>query len=132
MNEQNERMKLLIALQPKFREAMGPLQHGDRVLLKNDPIDDFYCIDCLEYEVFSPKLYNGCLRLPLPIDPRNPERGIWGMIDWSIYDYTSGLDNTMAIWDKTRLLGPGQFSIATTPELALLKALAHQEGMEVK
>ena len=73
------------------------------------------------------------IRLPLPIDPRNPERGLWGMVDWGRFDYVKGESNKFKLikrldkapWWKDLYIGHNI-------ELALLKALAFQWGVEVK
>jgi len=109
-----EILKLYEKLQPLFREKMGPVQDGDK--------------------------YIGTIRLPLPIDPRNPERGLLGMCSPPVQltpIYNPYQDNAIICWEATwstekcgedRVVSVG----ADTPELALLKALAHQWEVEVK
>jgi hypothetical protein len=67
------------------------------------------------------------LRLPFPIDPRNPERGLWGMVDWTkfVIDgiYTGSRDISIRYRYSEAI-----FCVAQ-PTLALLRALAAQEGM---
>jgi hypothetical protein len=71
------------------------------------------------------------VRLPLPIDPVNPERGLAGMITsaWLLYrrkktnDYVISL-GTFKGYAKPRFM-------ANTPTLVLLKALAYQWEVEI-
>lgn len=69
--------------------------------------------------------------IPRTIDEINPERGLWGMVDWRKYrlvQYDNGDclayrimdDNNMKDWSSGR----------TNPTLAILKALCKQEGVE--
>ena len=118
-------LKYYIALQPKIREAMG----------EEGIYDGRYCeaqkrhltmLDC-QYE--CPEYYKNCecaIRLPLPIDPRCPERGLWGMVDWSYWSFEDEGNG------NARVSGGGEFVFVGTPELVLLKALAWQEGIKVE
>lgn len=108
-------------LQPKFREAMGPLQLKDfRMCLK----DDSYlviqaCMFC-EYKEIASEC-DCLLRLPLPIDDRNPGRGLVGMIknfNGFILLHSTG---KWIVW-RGDIAYEG-----TTPTEALLRALMHQE-----
>jgi hypothetical protein len=67
------------ALQPKFRETMGPVID----------LDIFYCPACKDIHLMLNGLLSKCrcitrftdmLRLPLAINDRNPGRGLLGMI----------------------------------------------------
>jgi hypothetical protein len=109
-------------MQEFFREQMGPLQHGDKLLLNG------YCEDCETYKVFSPQIYKDAIRLPLPIDPVNPERGLLGMLDtesfWRLCYYLGRWRVTPEATDRIIYFeGP-------TPTLAFLKAIAHKIGAE--
>lgn len=70
---------------------------------------------------------------PLAIDSDNPERGLWGMIDWNKYSYSPNDDGTVDINERYE----GDFDSEkwhcynSTPTLALLRALAHQWGIEI-
>ncbi len=56
----------------------------------------------------------GILHIPLTIDDRNPERGLWGMVDWKNW----------------RLHTPNyEFDIIASPTDAILKALVAQEEL---
>jgi hypothetical protein len=118
----DEEKKYWITLQPFFMEKMGPWQVGDQYYSTITKVVEFIT----GYSGFPTSDY---IRLPLPIDPRNPERGLWGMVDWDNWDISFVFDNGDVIIQKGfRLSGE---SIKDTPTLALLKALAAQEGETV-
>lgn len=146
-----EELKYYEALQGKFREAMGELAEGDKVALKFDRNDfDIGFVTqtkTMERDVISADLVyvrwrsdkpwrdQSCdkrdwaeehfIRLPLPIDPVNPERGLWGMLG-------SRFGVSMHEWKGEFSVGNGRgLGKGATPTLALLKALAHQWGIEV-
>lgn len=151
-----EELKYYTALQGKFREAMGPISEGDRVALEFDSNS----VDCgfvtqtktLEKDIISADLVyvrwysdkpwrdQSCdkrewadehfIRLPLPIDPVNPERGLWGMVDWGRFDAHCGGGN-LYIFETDRWSREIFDTNWKRPTLALLKALAHQWGIEV-
>ncbi|MFA5377507.1 MAG: hypothetical protein WC455_17280 [Dehalococcoidia bacterium] len=134
----DETLKYYIALQEKFRERMGEWQHGD---IGYDLIGKSVCF-CSQinddgYFKFTVPLALICdeskiLRLPLPIDPRNPERGCWGMVDWERFDPKFGCGGCIRIkeWDfDDNMIFDSNWQ---SPELALLKALAHQWKVEVR
>jgi hypothetical protein len=62
------------------------------------------------------------IRLPLPIDPNNPERGCWGMVDWNQWEVTTSKHGLLRLWNNHRL---GEFQ--GTPTEALLRAVIAQE-----
>jgi hypothetical protein len=65
------------------------------------------------------------LIIPLAIDPVNPERGLWGMIDWerwSVSEY-----NTVGYLRLKNSITKTVHIYA--PYTALLKALVEQEGV---
>ena len=65
--------------------------------------------------------------LPLPIDPENPEKGLWGMVDSykkELHTWRSGKRAILELIDKK---GVRKIIETDTPTLALLKALAAQE-----
>jgi hypothetical protein len=71
------------------------------------------------YEVF---------RLPLPIDPRNPERGVAGMLKGvSSLLFPTARDPE---WSVVPLDGRAEISFGDTPSLALLQALEKQWEVE--
>jgi len=71
-------------------------------------------------------------RLPLPIDPRNPERGLWGMIDWSKWEAHIIVNGKLRITNhRPRVFSETWFDVIDTPTLALLKTLTVQERIKV-
>lgn len=71
------------------------------------------------------------IRLPLPIDPINPERGLWRMIDWKIWDllvHNNGLTTVRSWNDEGDIYDTLIASVPITE--ALLRALMQQEGIE--
>ncbi len=65
------------------------------------------------------------LHVPLPIDPVNPERGLWGMVDWSRLWPVISCAGELGIRRVDKEMGVCNLS---PPTLALLKALRVQEG----
>ena len=129
------------ALQPLFREKMGPLWlPGDRGVTIYRGDETLFLV----YAAYDGGLLSGVvctmtdnfgkvnfqeddpalLRLPLPIDPVNPERGLWGMVDWKSYELITTSAGELAIWGRTM-----KRSICTAPTEALLKALMAQEEL---
>ncbi len=129
MTSLTEALPYYIALQPKFREAMGMIRFGDWVHFKGGvgPVTDRQVNqgNGREYSIINAGF--GWIeeqyldRLPLSIDPRNPERGLWGMVDWEMVD--AEINHCGQIYVHPITNGH------RIPELALLKALAHQEGV---
>jgi hypothetical protein len=65
--------------------------------------------------------------IPQPIDSQNPERGLWGMVDWNKVECFTGYDGEITIAKR----GSGEhISHQLPPELALLRALMWQWGIE--
>lgn len=123
-----EELKYYIALQPKFREAMGALQYDDK----------FMCEESIwtvirEHEEFVTAISAdfwkrnferddpATIRLPLPIDPVNQERGLWGMVKGVKKMEDNGLSIALYV--------NGKYFSGFYPADALLRALAAQEGV---
>jgi hypothetical protein len=109
-----EAFDLYVVLQPKFIKAMGPWQVGDwgltedgRSILVADECD-------ADWENSALTVKPTMLHLPLPIDPRNPERGCWFMLT---------LENRA---DKIFL---NELATSENSDLVILKKLASQEGV---
>ena len=114
-------------MQEKFSEAMGDAKERDY----------FYCLAC---GANFTKRQDDCncndyeserwIILPLPIDPENPERGLWGMVDWEKFDLFKSLTaNIFTIC----CISDFAFKFASRCiTLALLKALAYQWRVEVE
>ena len=67
-------------MQKLFREKMGPLQKGDKFMLDGQEYFHKDVLHWLGYSHFN-LIPESSILLPLPIDPKNPERGIAGMLD---------------------------------------------------
>lgn len=70
------------------------------------------------------------IRLPLPIDPINPERGLWGMIDWNRFDYVKSGDEGFHIYMQLESAPWWVDMFIGDVTEALLRALMQQEGIE--
>ena len=131
----DEELKYYTALQPFFRKKMGLIRtHDTMYCLKYDWVK--VALDCAYADEGCSEDSN-CkdrLRLPLPIDPVNPERGLWGMVDWELFSSLSPnpASGEWYIFGMTDRRAKGFSSEWQTPTLALLKALAEQEGVEIK
>lgn len=112
----DETLKLYTDLQPFFRERMGDWRLGD---LFFDMVDQEYIHEC--YKLSDKSL----LRIPLPIDPINSERGLWGMVDWTLAFANVSGDATIYIFgtEPVESLSNGW----QTPELALLNTIWKQQ-----
>jgi len=122
------RIMSLPKMQERFREAMRHIIHrgsymfpgSDRVIVHDGHRDK---------TPLPAHIENGVIRLPLPIDRDNPERGLWGMVDWSIFS-AYACNGMLNIWTHEPSKD-GRFNYDGTPALALLRALAHQWGIKV-
>jgi hypothetical protein len=117
-------LKMLIALQPKIKNAMGSVQYRDLFIWKSDTELSVHC--CI-----TPKLLDDAsiIRIPLTIDPVNPERGLWGMLDWGKWSDHGITPNGNYIWFMASL--DEEPSILETPTEAILKALCVQWEVKV-
>jgi hypothetical protein len=104
---------------------MGPWQEGDPY---NDPKNkeqgwaEEFCVPNFNYGDVS-----HCLRLPLPIDPRNPERGLEGMLRGALDLHRMFAFRSWRIIVTTEDMQICSFN-GDTPTLALLRALKAQIG----
>lgn len=134
MNAEELRLDSLPKMQEFFREKMGPVQIGDRIFDVRDNMSGFviavdgnrvdYVID--DGSVYWTKLVDA-IRLPLSIDPVNPERGLLGMLKGF-----KALANPLGKWVIAGDLGnPENFysNKSESPTEALLRALCEQELM---
>jgi hypothetical protein len=70
-----------------------------------------------------------CIKwIPRPIDIDNPERGLWGMVDWQRASIHRDRDNVGVGWTILTWRTPSDvvFNNADTPTAALLMALKEQ------
>lgn len=133
----DEELKLYLdpEMQKFFRGKMGLWQVGDPCLCENDLFiitdeDPLWHTICIIRVIADEELPNEIWikedipsRLPLPIDPNNPERGLWGMIDWIQFDSIDVLEN-----GNLSLVLPHGKVYEGAPTLALLRALRAQIG----
>ena len=156
------RIASLPGMQAFFSEKMGELAEGDKVALKFDRNDfnigfvtqtktmerDVISADLVYVRWHSDKPWRdqSCdkrdwaeehfIRLPLPIDPVNPERGLWGMCD-GVVTIGKQLFIKDSYFVSVRLTDEaGNYKKfvsfkGSTPTLALLHAIAAQIGQEV-
>jgi hypothetical protein len=130
----DEELQYHRALQDVYKKAMGPWQVGDWVAYQGivgcvtSPamvrFED--CAVLIHYPNNSAEV----LRIPLPINPRNPERGLVGMLEgeWSLQTPSAPkFDDKWAVVHRDY----EEIYFADTPVLALLKALAAQSGVTV-
>ena len=137
----DEELKYYITLQPVFKEKMRKLRGNDWIYcsLRKKKLLLMNCkrqLRCWEY-VDCKKIgvsHLSCeyrIICPLPIDTENPERGLIGMLKDESFDlsYDDDFDETY----RWRMAGTFIYGIIRTgsPTLALLKALASQEGITV-
>ena len=83
---------------------------------------DYPCVICSTFR--DNMKCNSKIILPLPIDPVNPERGLWGMVDWKRFVRRILSDGKIEI-----LIPEANICYIADPETALLKALCEQEGV---
>lgn len=133
-----ETLKYYIALQPKFREVMGEsFLCGDRWVALTSRGEVFYRMLGAGTSLphYDTKDGHKIVRLPLPIDPVNPKRGLQGMCIGLVTLGKASFKYNWFVQTREEVDGvyKGFYSFrGDTPELALLKALAHQEGLEVE
>lgn len=129
-----EELKYFTALRGVIAEKMGEKEGDDRVYCATDNRSQEW-VDCCEYCGEC----RGDIRLPLAIDPENPERGLLGMCDPPVQltpIYNPHQNNVVIYWEATwseeRCMEFNEINVSgETPTLALLKALVWQEGVEV-
>ena len=132
----HEQLDLIKRLQPLFKEKMGEWKEDDYGKYGDcDPeVMVMYIADMNSPD--TPQSWKDIwLRIPKPIDWQNPERGCWGMIDWSnLYQQRHNDDGKIAIYhteyvnDIGRAI-VGEPFIVADPFTALLIALVQQEGV---
>ena len=116
-----EELELYKELQPYFPKDWlnGDMFYCPRQAQKGgDGIGFVDYHDFAPDETLSPCCPDIALHLPLPIDPVNPERGLWGMIDWGRW-WAHCSKGIIEIDDPTH-------HFEGTPTFALLRALKVQ------
>ena len=123
-----EELKYHKALQGVYKEKMGEWQWYDRWYDPEDGVDGVVLPGQLTE--FRRGDFQEFIRLPLPIDPYDEGRGLLEMIK-DVYNITK-LDREEEMYIIGFWRGSDyDIADAPTPALALLKALASQEGVEV-
>lgn len=123
----DEELDLLKRLQPFFEKRMKAWLDGDWGI--DDGCEPGIVIDA---EFINIGRINGSrtpLRYPATIDDRNPERGLWGMVDWDLFSTHTPNDGDWYIFGMTDRRLSGFSTEWCLPHLAILKALCQQEGV---
>lgn len=121
-----EQLDMIKRLQPLFKEKMGDWQVGDIIILPDGDLDCIFKADVVTWRMM-PQLsdaFDDCLRIPKPIDWQNPERGLWGMINWKRFDIKRVSESGGVF-----LTGGDSGDGFVDPFTALLMALVQQEGV---
>ena len=123
-----EKLKYYTALQPLFREKMGPWKDYDTAIVDGKEIRWIQNSNAAVY-VLNAEKEGRCIRVPLSIDPVSPERGLWGMVNWDLFSSLTPNPERgeWYIFGMRDRKTEGFKSEWQTPTLALLKALAVQE-----
>lgn len=121
-----QELELFIALQGVIKEKMGEWQVGDRWYNYRLDLSGFIYDEEKAYE-FNEVNDIDDICLPLPIDPSGQGRGLIDMINRH-YNLFPALPKYGGVFLK---VGADEF-YAATPALALLKAIAAQDNVEVK
>ena len=124
MNE--EELKYHIALQEVYKEKTGRWQWYDRW---HDPADgEEGVVMPGQLKSFRRGDFSSYILIPFTIDPYNEDRGLLKMINnlMEINKYSK----TWEVWTYDETAQVNRY-VASTLTLALLKALANQEGVEV-
>ncbi len=127
-----QQIEFLKKLQPKIKECMGFLMPFDKFIFNGEEytfrflnFGKWYCSDKLGMSIeFTNLTIDDILHIPLAIDPINPERGLWGMIDWNEWDSQVLQGGLLYIKQSDKVIGGWM----NDPYTAMLKALCEQEG----
>lgn len=113
-----EQLDMIKRLQPFFRKIMKEWKDNDLC----------YCSDCdHRIKTYLKHSYNCIaepLRIPTMYDWQNPERGLWGVVDWEKFYIKEHYSSIDAHKDTDEVLFR-KYDLST----ALLKALCEQEGV---
>lgn len=141
-----EELDLFITLQPVFASFRGEWQvrddcydaefgQGEVTLISSHSIDVGYIsrnrrhMNYLNYGQERPLI--NIAWLPKPIDPDNPSRGLWGMVNWSEIEETGISSNGLFYLVVTGgCEGENDVVVEGTPTLALLRAIEKQQEGE--
>ena len=135
MYPEKEQLEMLIRLQSVIKANMKNWEIGDRVCIKDSTWSDktsvvIYTYNCHDdnfvrlsrhgdYDVDDERI----IRLPLIIDPVNPQRGLCGMLDWRKWSFS---------WKEIAVIFDEYHNVIFTEDTmatGMLKALCAQEGV---
>ena len=102
---------------PAIQNKRGEWQIGDAFTITGN---------CILYVTENTIVPKEAVWLALTIDDRNPERGLWGMVDW---ERAPGWQMWIGIGRDIRV--KKETDNIYNPTLAILKALAAQEGVTI-
>lgn len=117
-----EQLDMIKRLQPFFKERMGDWQESDQYYSEK------YKELSYVHFVFHLKKFvadETALHIPKVYDWQNPERGLWGMVDWKAYTFDIKHDGTVFLNKRSLTLQIDCISIGDI-FTALLKALCEQ------
>lgn len=130
MYPNKKQLGLLIELQSVIKAKMGEWREGDYGYINGKPNLCTYAYTCHgeksirlldrfcgDYSVDDERI----IRLPLVIDPIDPKRGLWGMLDWKKWSFS--FDGIAFIKNEDGLITFFDDDIVTV----LLRALYIQE-----
>ncbi len=120
-----DELRLYKVLQAFFEPFMGIPQWGDRFL---SPEGKEYTLlpESFKTNEYWKDQLKDHIWFPLPIDPVNSERGLWGMINWERFIAETQSDGSLTILDEDT-----QESWNNNPSFSLLKALVVQNGIKI-
>ena len=95
-----EELDLLKELQPVIRKNMGCAEIGDNITYISSNGPDVHGTIALDREILIPDAISR--------DPERPQRGLWGMIDWGVYNVSIDSDGEIrakiGTWEPYRAL----------------------------
>lgn len=119
-----DQLDMINRLQPFFKEKTGGWEHGDPCILNG--IEDVYCEDCVGDNIYD-SIYKKAIHVPKVYDWKNPERGLWCMVDWCKYHGLIMPSGDLWVW-KIPYVEFHTPNFIGDPFTALLKILCDQEG----
>jgi hypothetical protein len=100
-----------------YRERFGEWKYADRYLNPKRSKCYYYT------SIFDDTMTSYCIWLPPVFDPENPERCLWGMVDWNRFIPYISPEGNMTIM-QVNGLSPDRLDIA------LIKAIVAQDKEE--
>jgi len=129
MYPDKKQLELLIELQPIIKAKMGEWRIGDYGYIngKSNLCIYVYTRQGRKYIRLTNEDYlvddERIIRIPLVIDPINPERGLCGMLDWRKWSFS---------WKEIAVIFDDYHNVIFTEDTmapGMLKALCAQEGV---